>query len=694
MVSRSAGNMTFAPRPSGEAQGEGLDMVYDAWNRLVAVYGRVSDGLAGYWKFDDGEGTTATDSSGTGADGTLLPAGSEPVWTGDGRCGGALEFDGINDGVSLAADDALNTSYTTVMFWMKASDAAPATGQTLFNRRNTNPGTIAFYYGSSTSYKVQGQIRLDGSEGTARCVRADSAVTTDWTHVALIYDGSTLKMYINGVLQSQTLQISGALDTDSFTSIFIGRHETVGEYFHGLIDNVRVYDRALSADEIASMGLTTYQYDGANRRTIKTLADGSSVEYYYNRQWQVLEERAFDDEGAPVETHSYVWSARYVDAPVLRDTYDYDAQEEEYVLDAAARVYYAGDANYNVTALLDYTGAVVERYVYTPYGEATVYDGNWSNPAAATGDGPLYCGYWFDAETGAYHVRAREYHPTLGAFTARDPLGFSAGDPNLYAYCGGNPLARTDPSGRLVVRPTSLLEGGFFGCPFPHTDPLDPNGFYVALPGGGEPVWFPQWAIIVAPITEPEWCEICGPYEGGYGYYNPWTEMWYLTYSTGHFIGPHGWSYSPGPSTERRLWVDCGHLYMELETYDKWGYKTGSVDLHFGPNGYLKVPHESAPWLIMIYSWESNAREDARLIEKWHELQEDYPYNTPYNFFGWQCWTVPLHYFNEDIENNYPDVGTWMTEMVGGPLWNADIFANGFLFGSDLQNHLTDAISE
>ena len=84
-----AGNMTLYPRPSGEGQGEGLDMVYDAWNRLVAVYGCVSDGLVRYWKFDEGEGTTATDSSGTGADGTL-PTGSEPVWTDDGQSGGAL----------------------------------------------------------------------------------------------------------------------------------------------------------------------------------------------------------------------------------------------------------------------------------------------------------------------------------------------------------------------------------------------------------------------------------------------------------------------------------------------------------------------------------------------------------------------------------------------------------------------------
>ena len=159
--------------------------------------------------------------------------------------------------------------------------------------------------------------------------------------------------------------------------------------------------------------------------------------------------------------------------------------DDEGALVSAARVYYTGDANYNVTALLDYTGAVVERYVYTPYGEATVYDGNWSNPAAAAGDGPLYCGYWFDAESGLYHVRAREYHPTLGAFTARDPLGFSAGDANLYAYCGGNPLARTDPSGQMVVRPLGDFNAGFSECPFGAYDFTNPNGNWVSVAGRG-----------------------------------------------------------------------------------------------------------------------------------------------------------------------------------------------------------------
>jgi len=163
---------------------------------------------------------------------------------------------------------------------------------------------------------------------------------------------------------------------------------------------------AVKADNSGQPGNTIaeYRYDGSKRRIEKMLADDTSSAYYYNHEWQLLEERRFDAESDPVDSHVYVWSQRYIDAPVLRDTYD-----DEGVLDADARQYYTSDANHNVTAVLDYTGAVANRYVYTAYGTATVYSPTWTNPSAPASDGPLYCGYFFDAESGLYHVRNRYY---------------------------------------------------------------------------------------------------------------------------------------------------------------------------------------------------------------------------------------------------------------------------------------------
>jgi RHS repeat-associated protein len=193
------------------------------------------------------------------------------------------------------------------------------------------------------------------------------------------------------------------------------------------------------------------EYEDAKRRVEKTLADGSSTDFYYNHEWQLLEEREFDAESDPIESHVYVWSARYIDAPILRDTHN-----DEGELQTSARVYYAGDANNNVTALLDSTGAVIERYVYTAYGSVTFYDSAWVNthPSSLISNPFLYCGYFFDAETGNHLARHRFYNSALATWISRDPLLFDAGDMNLYCYVGNNPCNRLDPTGERDVTVT------------------------------------------------------------------------------------------------------------------------------------------------------------------------------------------------------------------------------------------------
>ena len=71
-----------------------------------------------------------------------------------------------------------------------------------------------------------------------------------WTHVALTYDGATLRLYVNGVQVASQAQ-AGSIQTPS-TPLRIGGNVPYGEYFQGLIDEVRVYNRALSAAEIQS----------------------------------------------------------------------------------------------------------------------------------------------------------------------------------------------------------------------------------------------------------------------------------------------------------------------------------------------------------------------------------------------------------------------------------------------------------
>jgi len=151
----------------------------------------------------------------------------------------------------------------------------------------------------------------------------------------------------------------------------------------------------------------------------------------------------YDD---PTEVNQHVFSARYIDSPIV---WLHDSNGDGDLEDVGDLVrYYLSDANHNTTAVFDSsTGAVVNYYVYTAYGTATKYDSSWANPTAPSADGFLYCGYWLDFETGDYQVRAREYITCLSTFDTRDPI---ESDLNLYRYVWNNPLVYTDPTGEKV----------------------------------------------------------------------------------------------------------------------------------------------------------------------------------------------------------------------------------------------------
>ncbi|MEZ6049211.1 MAG: RHS repeat-associated core domain-containing protein [Planctomycetaceae bacterium] len=191
-----------------------------------------------------------------------------------------------------------------------------------------------------------------------------------------------------------------------------------------------------------------FEYDGLNRRILKhRYTSGSltdSLHYYYNENWQVLEARkevSSVEDTDPLE--QFVWHPLYIDAPVLRD---YDDNTDG----TADRHYYTFDANYNVTALVDDSGTVLERYHYSPYGTQIVLDANF----ATDGDGVsdvlnevTYTGRQFDIDTGLYHYRNRYYHNQLGMFVSRDPIEFSGETFNLSQYVNSNPGNDIDPSG-------------------------------------------------------------------------------------------------------------------------------------------------------------------------------------------------------------------------------------------------------
>ena len=197
-------------------------------------------GLLAAWGFDEGSGTTTADQSGTGNNGTL----SNATWSATGKFGKALSFNGTNASVTVPDSNSLDlTTGMTLEGWVRPTVSND--WQTLIVKER--PGELVYgLYSSTDANRPQSQVTVGGS---ARLLNGTATIPAGaWTHVAATYDGTTQRLYVNGT-QVSTLATTGTIMT-STSPLKIGGNTIWSEWFNGLIDEVRVYGRALSASEI------------------------------------------------------------------------------------------------------------------------------------------------------------------------------------------------------------------------------------------------------------------------------------------------------------------------------------------------------------------------------------------------------------------------------------------------------------
>jgi hypothetical protein len=197
--------------------------------------------LVAAYSFDEGGGSNAADASGNGNAGALNGA----AWTTVGKNGGALSFDGVNDSVTVADSGSLDlTEGMTLEAWVRPTELSGSWRTVLLKEQ---PGGLAYgLYAHTSSQGPSVHISTGGSEPRARSA---SAIAGDaWTHLAGTYDGATLRLYVNGAL-AESQAAGGAIST-STGALWIGGNSVWSEWFQGLIDDVRVYNRALTGAEI------------------------------------------------------------------------------------------------------------------------------------------------------------------------------------------------------------------------------------------------------------------------------------------------------------------------------------------------------------------------------------------------------------------------------------------------------------
>ena len=231
--------------------------------------------------------------------------------------------------------------------------------------------------------------------------------------------------------QNQITSISGATTPTYDSNGNMTGNET------GLIFVFDAWNHLVKVKNSGGTTLETFAYDGLGRRV--TSNDGTTTtDLYYSTQQQVLEEM----QGGSA-TARYVWSPVYVNALVLRDR----ATGSPGTLNE--RLWAQQDANFNVTALVDGSGAVVERYVYDPYGAVTIYSPDYSTLRSSSSYAItiLFQGMRYDATSGLYEADERWYSPILQTWTSQDPISFSGGSRDLYDFLSDNPLTHVDASG-------------------------------------------------------------------------------------------------------------------------------------------------------------------------------------------------------------------------------------------------------
>jgi len=201
----------------------------------------VTDGLVSYWTFDEGEldGDVAMDVWGEN-DGTIH-GGAETV---EGKFGQALHFDGVDDTVEVPNSDSLALSdKMTIEAWVNIDEfvvnaAIVAKGTGIF---------LALELANVGEFKIRTKLG-----GNAQGMYPGHSVGV-WYHAVMVIDGrgdEAFRLYIDGELKEPALNNAGVGDLVSPESLYIGLEQRNGMWYKGVIDEVRIYNKALSHDEI------------------------------------------------------------------------------------------------------------------------------------------------------------------------------------------------------------------------------------------------------------------------------------------------------------------------------------------------------------------------------------------------------------------------------------------------------------
>jgi len=211
----------------------------------------VDPNLILYWKLDETSGQTASDETSNGYDGALIDFPTNDSQWVTGKYNNALNFDGADDWVDIDDSDLSNFHNRTISVWAKLDTIPASGGAYVFGTKSNTAGGYRVYICVQSNGSVYS--RLDTSAWFAA-----TAVQTDtWYHFALVIrdSGSNVdgEFYVDGVSKGEVTglsQYSGALAGANVGSYDDGAEDSWAQFHDGLIDQVRIYDYALSDTDV------------------------------------------------------------------------------------------------------------------------------------------------------------------------------------------------------------------------------------------------------------------------------------------------------------------------------------------------------------------------------------------------------------------------------------------------------------
>lgn len=378
--------------------GSGIQPSYDAGNRLTELLDTASGNMS--WHYDDLDRVTAVN----------LPQG-DVGYTYD-AAGRRISMTPANQSqVSYAYDNAnrlTNISQGNELVRMGYDAAGRRTTLTL-------PNGIGISYGYDSASELAGitYVRADGShlgnliysyDADGRRISEGGDFDTQHLPAATTQQASVdlngRKIGFNG--QTLTYDANGNLTSDG--------------------TNTYTWNARNQLAQVSQNGSTqlSYAYDALGRRVSKLVQGGAPTQYLYDGVNIVQETQS--------STVNPILAGLSVDERFARN-------------DVTGRTYFLTDALNSTIALTDASGTVRQQYSYDPFGNVVVHD-----TTISTTNPYQYTGRESDSQ-GLYYYRGRYYSPVMASFISEDPIGFSGGQPSLYAYVKDNPLGLQDPYG-------------------------------------------------------------------------------------------------------------------------------------------------------------------------------------------------------------------------------------------------------